>query len=422
MMDPVEVVLVSNFCEEYTGGNKNFSFTNVFPKILDFEDCEVALSSITYTDRYTRPIIETEEEEVEEELKMEAEKIEQVIAAGPTGTETIQEDPKFFNLENHDHHLVVTMYEMSSIVILKKEQVFANFVSVLQDELKNEGFDITLSPELVTNEDGSIGISSILLTLVAPLGYQLMMEEPLNRILGFSDTNFSIGSITSDLVPDMELFERLPLKADMGKITLLKVTQNTVEIDQIEQEYPALSTILNKIVSALDEQNLDVSLRLIKEERSVEYDIRPRRASVKLSPFLRNYMDLPESFELKGEGKIVVPETIMFPEKPVTHIIPLGIKVPTSCSKILVTTNIINDDQFYGGKALPLLALLDREDTNNEFKRFHRQLSPLVYKRLATPKISQIAIRLQSDNLQDISMCDHPTVVTLLFRKRLFAS
>lgn len=392
-VDQLEVIVVSNLNNEFFQSNTSSSFGNVLPRTTNFQDCEVALKSITFSDHYVK------EDEGSSNPTDPPQPTDLVL---PT---------TFFDVANKDNEITVYSSDMSMINVKKWEHVYTNFISSLQAALEEGNFRVTFYQKY--DETGAF--SGIKIELDGPPGFELLISEPLAKVLGFSETQFSIGETENDLVPDITFFNGLEFQSTLGTITLYKVKTTTAEIEQLEPK-PKLTTILTAIVAALVDKDLDVSMSLNNAERKVEYDILPRRLRIQLSPFLNNYLGLSQDFQFHGESSIVIPDNIIEPLR--HHVVPLGIKPIKTCSKLLVLANFVKP-QVFAGKELQLLAMFDRT-ASEEFQRFHFEVTAPLYKPVVEEKWSQITLQLVDDRNNFLPVSDEPTVISLHFRRKKY--
>lgn len=385
MENSFSYTLVSNQNTDYFASNTHYSFSNIFPRQVDLKGYEVALESISLYDKFSN--VDDAKIDLPNQGNLEL---------------------PFFDTVNDDHKITLTRIGSATMTISKWETQITNFVSVLSDYLERENFEVHLSVEL---DKGKLTKVILISKLESP--WKFKITKPLSTILGFSKEIFDVGETESDIPFDLDTFEDTEERGFLGEVSRYYITKQEVYIEQIRDPLPRLSTVLNSIVTVVDEQGYDISLRVKKGPKLVEYDIHPRTLSMRLSPRLNSYLGLAEHFTFSGAGTIRIPKAIINPSQ--TFTANQEDRLDISCSKLLVLCNLI-PNQFFAGKEMPILGLLERKNSPS-FRKISLSPSPMVYKPVVIEKPSHISITLRPDNSDYIESTELPTVCTLHFRK-----
>lgn len=234
------VVVASNACEDFFPGNKNFSFSNVFPAPINVSNYEVALSSLTYYDRFIKsdpaPIPEPD----------------------PTPTE-------FFDLTKKENEILVEKTQKNTINFLKSNPDLPSFIAEVITECAKSNINIALSQQFVNNK-----IIRTQLIVTTREGWKVQITDPLLSIIGFEQSEFATGTYNSTLTVDYQAFEKIPLNNPIGTIVLFKRDTSAIYLSQIVGT-PTISGILGKVVVAMSKAGHNVSLLLRKKARVIIY-------------------------------------------------------------------------------------------------------------------------------------------------------
>ncbi len=372
MSESFTATLVSNQDDDRFANNTNYSFSNTLPRTIDLSNYEVALQSIYFTDKHTKP---------------------SAVTPPPP--------PKpFFDLDKKENEVTVILAKTASTRVSKISDDFEEFIKGIQASISEWELPFTLTP---VKEQGVI--KQLKINYFATSGWQLFLESPLERIFGFSNGILGIGEHLSDRALDIQFFKDLPT-GSVAFLAEFAEDRTHVEIAQMNEK-PDLEVLLGDISGQLLEQGHDVTFEVNKANSAVEFDVGSKTKHILLSPFLNQYIGQPLNFEFFGEGTIKVPWHIIFPSKQRT--------APKSSSKLLVLCNIIKP-QIYVEKELPLLALLDRKDTLSETEISYEPHVP-IYKPVSVGKINHIGISIRDDKFNFIESQENPTVVNLHFRR-----
>lgn len=378
------VTLISNTCLDSFPSNKNFDFANPLPDPVNLSSYEVALTSVTYYDRYVKP--------------------------EPTA-ETTQKPKKqknFFNIQRGDHRVSVEKQQLDQIRVEKTDNDILNVLGSLTDALVKEKFPVTFEPEFRRGI-----LSNIVLTARLQPGYRVILSESFATILGFSSNSFQSGEFTSQSPPNITTFSSVPLHSEIGTITVSYLALEEISLDQVEG-LPTLSSLLADIVATLAKAKFNVSLKLKKNIKTVEYNTGSIR--FRLSQFLNEYLGLYKSFIFQDRGSFVVTDSIIKPSDTEPSASPK--KQVVTCSKVIITLDVI-EDQIYAGRKEKVLAILERTE-NKSFQRHTIQPDILIYKQVEKDFVTHLRIGVRSDQNTFLESCQDPTVVTLHFRKKLF--
>lgn len=387
MEQSFSVAIVSNENLDFFPSNTSYSFANTFSKHLNLAGYEVALTSLTYYDRF-------------------------VFDKGtilPPPPPRVPTPPKpFFDVTKNEHRLVVEKLQFVETNITKNDANFVAFIGHINDIcfLSNVQVKFTLK---------SVGgaVTAVVAEASAPEGYYIQLTESFASILGFESNVFANG-LTTGGTPDLETFGTFALNSKVGAIYLARRVTTELFLAQMRPK-PNLAAIIANIVLTLRNAGIDASIRLKKSTKSVVWeglgDIR-----IQLSKFLNSYLGQVETFIFADDGSFKVAEDILEPPKPTDDIPEPGPPPKVSSSKLLVTCSIIKD-QWYGGSQGKYISVLERHETA-EFWRVHYIPQNLIYKEVENDFVSQIRIGLLSDNKSFIEPYQIPTVCTLNFRKR----
>ncbi len=378
MSDSFSVTLVSNRGKDTFAGNNNFQFSNQLPRTTDLRGYEVALESIYLADNYK---------------------------GDPVDSNAVTEPKGFFNLEEHENEIIINKAIISYLRVDKKADNIINFLSHLQKSLRKINMPVQITPFFVRGVPSSIELTYS--DNGSNAGYQLILDDVLAKILGFTEQMFEFGTYTNDNPIDLEYFASLKVEDGISNIIMTKISHIETEIDQIigKPDFPDFVTMLKR---KLDQHGVHTSIYLKKSLSVMEYEL-PTYCQFQLSKFMNNYMGLDDDFTFHDKGIIRIPRNIIYPNQPDLK------AVKKSCSKILVLCDIINP-QVFAGQEMKLLALLDREESETGTIIKFRS-NPLIYKSLSNTNVSQITISIRDDNNDPVQFHEKPTVVTLNFRK-----
>ena len=194
------------------------------------------------------------------------------------------------------------------------------------------------------------------------------------------------------------------------------IDKTTVKIPQVEKN-EHVETVLNAAVAALHGAGFSyISFLTFESTQSLEYNIRNPHAKILFSNFMNQYLGLSPNQYLFGSGSHRLPSRAFLTEEeePIT---PLIGEEPTyiPSDKLLVCTNLI-DNQYFGGKSLPILCVLDRiKDKTGEI---HHHQDPILYQPIKSDNFSTIRISLLTDSEEYVSFSKYPTTAVLVFRPK----
>lgn len=388
MEQSFSVALVSNECEDFFPENTNFLFANSFPKHLNLAGYEVALTSITYYDRFIRDT--------------------GPVLAPPSPPKPVP--PKnFFDISKNEHKFIVEKLQFIDTAITKNNETnFVAFIGHVNDICFKFKLSITFT---LKSENGEV--KAVVARVNAPTGFHIQLTEEFASLLGFPTNVFENGTFVAPSAPDYETFDSLSPTAHVGSIYLTRRESVELELRQIRAR-PNLTTIINNIIMTLHKAGYEVDIQLSKSTQSLVWE-RLGDIRIQFSEFLNSYLGQAKNFIFAGDGSFVVPEEIIVPKKPVDDIPEPAPPPKVSCNKLLVTCSIIKD-QWYAGRAVKLISLIERKETS-EFTRINYIPQNLIYKELEKEFVSQIQVGLKSDN-SFLPSYEQPTVCTLHFRKR----
>lgn len=372
MADSFTVTLVSNQNGDIFGNNTNYRFSNVLPRTMDLADYQVALQSMYYTDHFPRN-----------------------VAVGQPIPEK-----KFFNLANNDNEITVVLANKAELRVRKETDVLSAFIDKLNVDLAFVRMPIVFRKTLSGN-----AVTKVSFTYTPSPGYELHLLGNISRILGFSQKIFTGGTYENDIKIDETYYKSLA-NGVVGDLLEFKEERSQVKVDQVHEK-PDLELLLGLIKGALNTQRTSFKFDVDTTNSTVTYQVDNVAKRILFSSFLNRYLGLSDTFSFWGKGSIRVPHHILFPSR---------VKPPPkSCSKLLVTCDVIKP-QIFAGKELPLLAVIDRKHTEAATD-FKLEPNSLVYKPTQIAKTDHITVTIQSDNYDYIGFQDNPTVITLHFQR-----
>lgn len=374
------VVVASNECLGDFTHNANFQFSNTIETTRNVEDYEVALTSLTYHDRYTRP------------------------KPDPIPEPVVPTD--FFDLEKRENEIRVEISSSDTTNFSKRANDLESFLAYLNTKCPEQGINIHFSSTLRKGV-----LASITLRANVPAGYHVTITDPLLSILGFEPQDFLTGSFESTLEIGRSEFDAIALNAPIGSVALIKRETSTVSLDQVEGT-PSHNLICAMIVVKMMHAGYNIGMVMRKRARQIQYS-GFNSIRMALSKKVNDFLGIPETFVFSGSGSIAISDDIIFPDKR-TPIEPVKPIIPWS--KILVMCDVIQD-QVVAGKSQKLLAILERGESE-ELQRHHYESEALVYKAVSRPLLSQITISLKTDHNTFLDLCDQPTICVLHFRKK----
>lgn len=256
-------------------------------------------------------------------------------------------------------------------------------------------------------------MNEIRFTYTGTDGAQLILEQPLNIIMGFTDTVFANGTYTNDAPPDLQRYKSITFGETVGRIRQLKTIKINANIEQIRGK-PLASEITAGIVDALDDFDIESSFVVRKNLNVIEFDIQDL-VKVKLSKFLNEYLGLDANFIFEGTGSVkITKELVKSPEVIETE--KLLVPEPKSCSKILVLCSLC-ENQVWAGRLLPILAVIQRDEHEHSSQINFTPSLPL-YKATSVKQVSQITISLRDDRLEYLPFSEEPTAITISVKRK----
>lgn len=375
--------LQSNLEPDKFAHNTNFEFANSFPHPIDLSGFEVAASSIFLSDQYSKETF-----------------LPQRVSP--------DENKNFFNTLLFDDRILVQSSTRSTLAIEKIHDNYANFIDYLKTAFATQNMHCEL---IVTFLEGKI--TKININFDPPTGFQLSIGHPVNSLLGMTTTVLAKGNYEKDI--DEAYFDSyFASLADGFLANVMLYSTNTEEITLEQLKGPqTANSVINHILDALLEKDLEATMVLHPDTQSLEYSIEPEKTRVTLSSFLNQYLGLSEDFAFEDSGSVrISPKNLNFQQ---TDNYLFDDDSKRTSSKILVHCSIIQP-QYYGGKYVRLLQLLDRFQRSNVESAYY--MNPLVYKDVDTRITSSIQISIKSDQGEYIKYSKTPTVVNLHFRRK----
>lgn len=390
MEDFFEVVLVSNENSNSFPDNRNFSFSNYIFRPVNLKEYQVALNYISFYDRYSETASSN------------------ALAVAEAVDENNNVPDTFFNLEAKENEIFIETMTLDETGIDKYSERFDNFINQLNVKVK--GLKLIFQISFKAGE-----FDFLQMTYTGIANRDLEINEPLNRLLGFTPTRFKPGTYRNDKEPDLELFSNYKFLQRIGEINLYLSKRSTIELDQIEAN-PLASTITVELVRALAAKNISASFRVLKKQQAIEFETGPL-LRVMLSEKLNNYLGLEKNFIFHNEGTVKIPQKLVFSSNEfVEPDLKQVVQTIRDSATVLVTCNILSP-QSYAGRELQLLSIIDRIPSVEMQKNIFR--APyLIFKDLLPERRDQISVSLLTEQLLPLEYTSHPTFISLYFRKR----
>lgn len=376
MDENFSVTVASDKCTDFFAHNKNSHFANVFPKAINVCDFEVALSSISYYDKYIEPV---------------------------PGQVPVPDTSPFYDISKAENIIKVTTKHTNTFNPIKTSNNFSNVLAYLNDNCPSAGMNVTF---FQLREKGVI--TSIRLEAKIPVGSKLVVSENLATILGLDTYEFESGTYTSSLGVDVSTFDSIQIDSPLGSLRLVYESYKEVQLEQ-HNGPPLYTTLLSDIMAALQKEGVPFALRLRKKYRTLEWSRMNPSATVQFSRYINSFLGLEETFAFRHQGSVVISDSVIFPGRP-EPIKPVWSKVLIFCDAIV--------DQYVSGKQMKVLSTLERTESK-DFSRRYFAPQTMIYKSLSKPLLNHITISLMTEHNTFLDVCEQPTVVVLHFRRKL---
>lgn len=377
------ITLQSNMETEKFANNTNFRFSNSVPPHINLQHYRVGLQSIYWTDNYER-----------EESK-------------PVVIPTKPKKP-FFNSPLEDDIIILQHSVPKSLQPTKRESTFDQFIIEFNKELAKYTYKIHVSTIL---RGGQIIGTKIINS--SDSVYLSHMDQSLANVLGFSKLSIAHGENVSDSF-------RLPHYADLatnaviGQISQQRITQHELKLPQFEGK-PLLSDLCNEIVAAVEEKDHKFALSKVADHDALSFDLDGVNNRLILSEFLYDYLGIPRSFAFTGRGTVIIKSGLANPYE-IDDFVFEPPKI--SSSKLFVCCDLV-EANYYNGKPLQYLAILDRKSNLNKESSFTPER--ILYKKVVLNNPRHIQLSIWSDNNDFMTPSDHPTFSILHFTKSVLA-
>lgn len=188
---------------------------------------------------------------------------------------------------NHPYHVVDrnirqlqshTSNHNTTLAITKSEDNYANFLNTVKASLALQGMHCDL---IITFKEGKI--VKIEIKFNPPTGYYMSVPFPLNRLLGLDFTELHPGNYEKDVDETYyDSYYKTIADGFVANITLICYDNTEIDLNQLKGHQTA-NTVINHIVEALDEHDVDISMILHPEKLAIEYEITPNTTRVVLS-------------------------------------------------------------------------------------------------------------------------------------------
>lgn len=378
------IYVCSNHGTDVFPQNTSFKFSNPLPEALKLDKFDVALSKISFQDRF---------------LKSSEEKI---ILPVPKSGGSIFDNTIFGDVVQYFEH------KQETINITKTYESFINFIAGVNATLLRLGIVANFVPKY----EGEKPVE-MTLNFEESNGYTLTLSGSLPKILGFQTSTFHQGTHPNTLPPDYEFFKGI----STGKSFPISVQKYEVLDIRVEHfDTPSLSDIMMDIQLKLTEAGKQVTIIVDEEKSTLRVDTKNVWTYLVLSNFLNKYLKLPPNYLFKGDVTVNVPREVLNPINPLnleTYIRPPTPPADISLDKVLVLASCASPSVFKE-KYLPIIAVLDRAQDNDTFKF---TANPAVYFPVGIKEVSSIEIQLLTDQLVHLDPFKTPTVVELHFKR-----
>lgn len=379
--DSFSITLQSNLDTDKFSNNTNFRFRNSVPAGLDLHNYQVGLQSIYFTDNYDR--------------------------TPPKPVVLHQKSTKpFFNTDLEEDLVVVQTTIPKHLNGIKNENRLDQFLIKFNVELAKYNYKIQISPTLQSGQ-----IIGVKITNTSDNIYHTSLDESLGKVLGFSKLQVPHGESSSNVAIKLSDFTSLELKSVVGTISQYRINQEEIKLSQFEGE-PVLSDLCNEIVLALEKKDHKISLTAVIGHDAINFDLDSPTRRLILSDYLLDYLGLPDSFTFIGSGTVVVKKGLSQDPNEIDDFAFQHSK--QSSSKLFVTCDLI-EENYFAGKPLNYLAVIDRSTTQNMESSYHPR--KILFKQVVPRNPRQIEISIYSDKLEFIPLSDSPSVVCLNFIK-----
>lgn len=367
-----ELTVCSNKSLDTVPGNKSNDFINTLPRTLHIPEYEMALTSIKFSDNYTPAA------PAEPVLKM-----------------------SFFTVFNEDNKFQVSSTASKWIRVNKVNERMDHSLSKMNQDLIR--LDIGVVFYFVT-EEGKI--TSINVECNPPEGYNVAILGDLAKIMGFDEAKpLPRGHSSNPYEMKPSVFDEHSI-GTLGRLHIYHFEKDNFRLPQYEDK-PSLDLLLADIVLLCNESEHDVNMHFKEEPLSIEYQIQPEDTFIHLSPFLHEYIGLPDNFVFNHVGTVLLNK-----DAPAFHIPPK----PKEVSDLLFVECQTIEEDYFGHKALSYLACIDRQQAWSGKVLQYFKPSPVLYKRCQSHYLSSVHIRLLDGNFDLIPETSVPTKVSLVLR------
>lgn len=372
------ITLQSNLETDKFANNTNYRFSNSVPANINLKNYRVGLESIYWTDYYEReykPVV-------------------------------VPHEPKkpFFNSPLEDDVITLQTSVPKTLIPTKREKTFDQFIIEFNRELERFGFKIYISTIVRGGQIIGTKIANTSDTV-----YHTHLNDKLGNVLGFTTLSLNHGDNESD---GFKLSHYTSLKPNdvIGTITQNRITQHEIKLPQFIGK-PLLSDLLNEIVVAVELINHRIALAKVPNHDAISFDLDGINNRIILSNFLYDYLGIPRTFQFHGRGSVLIKKGLEDPYE----IDDFVYETPkTSSSKLFVCCDLV-DPNYFAGKPLQYLTILDRKTTENTESSYIPD--KILYKTVVPNNPRHIQISICSDNNEFLSPSEHPTFVTLHFTK-----
>jgi len=383
--------------------NDSSTFRNLLGRSIDLSEYSVSLRAIHYYDKFFAPptwerlIVEPKpldfqtffkNKEVDSAFELNK-LVSMRLEVDNTNKTTL---PMFTSYLNEQF----MQYDVGATIILTVNQYTAPTNPLLEDA----------EPTIITEYKQAKIINHDLHE------FDFAIPKQIARMYGFSKNVFSVGEHYSNLPVAPELYNAF---APNSVWTIYKM-QRIIEKHEIPQlrEATVNDVMLWLSVAVMNVGGL-LTFNIDEENLTLEYRLRPKDSTLKLSEFLSNYLGLDPDSVISGHNTIPITAQMLDPYGQ-NYKSRADYLKEASLSKFFVLTNCVDNTLLYDGKFFPCIAIIQREE--GQPKKVYRPKKLTHYPATKSP-LDQIEIKLVTDKGLPLPVTENLTTVELYFQKLL---